>query len=743
MNNIFLVFLSLSVSGSILALILLVINPLIKKRLSQTWQYYIWLIVILRFLLPFSTEVTLIGEISNYFEHLSNSSYEINKKEIINVNGVNSAGQSVDSLQTSNPIIPDDGTKSPVKPFYWEGIRNNIWMIWLAVAFILLVHTIMSYHGYIRFVKAEAKATATQHHLDIYINELEKAKIKRILPLYINRQVASPMLIGLFRPAIILPVLDINDNELRQIFRHELTHYRRLDAIYKWLIQIVICIHWFNPLVYWIRKEINRCCELSCDENIIKNLDVGSRIIYGDALIASLNEQGKCGNFDVSLTMGDNAYLIKERLDMLMIYKKKSRFAVCVTFLLTILFLCSFSLLGVYASSTNDSNKADNGYDSSPSQPKIANLASIFNSYYAYNDTDAYRLIKSKALKRFLNQWTTASIVNPVWNYDSFTKYEGKDLYYCTFTADNGKYYYMVLKYQAEDGGGLSKVRYCETPYDYDLRANIDELTAKLSETAVNLSSAVASRVQAVNADTRSLFEAIRITDDSGHSYMYYLGKSSEKRQFSQNSTSKATPLSEYAKWEVTYKDGIFYYRDHKVRLFMDMAADNSFKNFSYNKKGSVDLRLIRNSKGLIVKSEYISKDEAEELLSDFDESSSAVSSGNMSGSLDKTSPESKKTSEDIIRQTTEDLPDNIQKAIGSCDNKLWYVIDGQDRRYIYYNGLARDYAYQYTPNENSLIITDIGKLTDNYVLLSIPLNSNLKITYHSHTVTYTKITVS
>lgn len=156
-------------------------------------------------------------------------------------------------------------------------------------------------------------------------------------------------------------------------------------------------------------------------------------------------------------------------------------------------------------------------------KPLKDNFESILNSYYSYNDTDAYRLVKSNALKRFLNQWTDDSIVNPVWNYDSFTKYEGQDLYYCTFTADNGKYYYMVLRYDAKNDGGLGKVRYSETPYYYDLRSNIDEIKDKLDETDLDFTSTVASRAQLVDKDKNCYDEVILFTDANSNSYACYL----------------------------------------------------------------------------------------------------------------------------------------------------------------------------------------------------------------------------
>ena len=61
MNGVFRVFLSLSFSGSLLILLLLLARPLVQKRFSRRWQYYIWLVVIARLLLPLSPEVSLTG----------------------------------------------------------------------------------------------------------------------------------------------------------------------------------------------------------------------------------------------------------------------------------------------------------------------------------------------------------------------------------------------------------------------------------------------------------------------------------------------------------------------------------------------------------------------------------------------------------------------------------------------------------------------------------------------------------
>ena len=70
MLELFKTFLSLSLSGTILIMILFVCRPLYRNRLSKRWQYYIWLLVIVRLLLPITPETSLIGNLFRQAEQL-------------------------------------------------------------------------------------------------------------------------------------------------------------------------------------------------------------------------------------------------------------------------------------------------------------------------------------------------------------------------------------------------------------------------------------------------------------------------------------------------------------------------------------------------------------------------------------------------------------------------------------------------------------------------------------------------
>ena len=61
---------------------------------------------------------------------------------------------------------------------------------------------------------------------------------------------------------------------------------------YKWLVQLTICLHWFNPCIHMMGKEINRLCELSCDERVISSLPENMRNFYGDMLLHAIRIGG-------------------------------------------------------------------------------------------------------------------------------------------------------------------------------------------------------------------------------------------------------------------------------------------------------------------------------------------------------------------------------------------------------------------------------------------------------------------
>ncbi|SHJ15822.1 M56 family metallopeptidase [Lutispora thermophila] len=101
------------------------------------------------------------------------------------------------------------------------------------------------------------------------------------------------MLIGFLKPVILLPGYDFSMDELSYILKHELIHLRRKDLWYKRLVFIATAIHWFNPVVYAMAKAIASQCEISCDAEVVKKADIGTRQRYSEIIIGIIKNQSR------------------------------------------------------------------------------------------------------------------------------------------------------------------------------------------------------------------------------------------------------------------------------------------------------------------------------------------------------------------------------------------------------------------------------------------------------------------
>ena len=177
----------------------------------------------------------------------------------------------------------------------------------------------------------------------------EKLNISTRVELSCNPLIASPILIGFVRPRIVLPARELEDKALSYIFLHELAHYKQKDMFYKWLIQIVVCVHWFNPLVYLLEKEVNKSCELSCDEKVISICDERAKREYGDTLISFLKSNNLYKSSFTSVTLSEGAEQLKERLGAIMKFRKQSKAMIAVTGIFTVAVCVCFFVTGAYA----------------------------------------------------------------------------------------------------------------------------------------------------------------------------------------------------------------------------------------------------------------------------------------------------------------------------------------------------------------------------------------------------------
>ena len=145
-----------------------------------------------------------------------------------------------------------------------------------------------------------------------------------------------------------LPSEDLTEEAFRCTVLHELTHCRRWDGAYKWLVQAAVCLHWFNPLVCLMAREIARDCELACDEAVVLALGEDGRRAYGDTLLRVLETGGKLSGVGASVTLCEDGKLLKERLEAIMKVKRQTKRTAALSLMLAGALLAGATAAGAY-----------------------------------------------------------------------------------------------------------------------------------------------------------------------------------------------------------------------------------------------------------------------------------------------------------------------------------------------------------------------------------------------------------
>ncbi len=355
MNSGVITILSLSASGSILALVLLMGKPLLKNRVSKAFSYYIWLLVLLRLIVPLSAPINIM-ETRFYSEQPSASDVlpkqtdrpmGNNTDQIVGLPAAAQHTQSGSSQEQQNTAAVHTQTPLEPQPSFdlWGFVQSNLLRLWLTGAIVSIGWFSIAYAIFSRRIR---HSCTVPHSDDVAV--FERLRGDRHVRLFCSSCVTTPMFIGVLCPVIVLPqrtyVRNGMGEELNHILRHELTHYRRKDVLYKWLIVAVTSLHWFNPLMILIRREVSRACELSCDEVVIRNMSADEKRFYGNMLL-SLAANQKLPAGSPTTTLCEEKKALKERLMGIKNYKKKPAWTVALMLVLALLLTGCAAVLGV------------------------------------------------------------------------------------------------------------------------------------------------------------------------------------------------------------------------------------------------------------------------------------------------------------------------------------------------------------------------------------------------------------
>lgn len=135
------------------------------------------------------------------------------------------------------------------------------------------------------------------------------------MPVYVVTASISPELYGAWKTALIIPDYDLNPQEIEFVCRHELEHHKNHDLWLKMFVDLVVCIQWFNPFVYFLQRELILAYEMSNDNKVLEKCDDQQRTAYGLGLvkISKLQKNGSVKQRGLAFTK-DNDRNIARRI---------------------------------------------------------------------------------------------------------------------------------------------------------------------------------------------------------------------------------------------------------------------------------------------------------------------------------------------------------------------------------------------------------------------------------------------
>ena len=334
--------LHISIVTSLMMVVIFIIRGAIGRRLPAKYSYYLWIILLVRLLFPFS--ISSMFSVENMvIEPIAYNQEE--EKQVIH-------------HSQSKEAITYGSLKAEIytEPTRIDRVFHVLTYIWLFGIFAVIFLPIISY---LTLKRALVKEETVDSKRIIKLSQDARRRlgiypdIRIIYSYYLD----APALIGVFKPIIILPYdkKDCDDETLLNILLHELVHYKKRHLLLQWAFWGAKSIYWFHPLV-WVAHEWMRLdAELTCDDEVINVIGDEERSTYGRILV-DMAEQGTKSSYAINAAgLINKKSELKQRILRISYGKKSSKVLRLVTTVLMILMIPVFFTV----QAVNKTEKAD------------------------------------------------------------------------------------------------------------------------------------------------------------------------------------------------------------------------------------------------------------------------------------------------------------------------------------------------------------------------------------------------
>ncbi len=281
--------LGVSLGGAAGILLLALWGKMSRTRYGAKWRCWVWLVLCIRLMIPISlmdwqkacpVQIKLPQDAAIHAPPVIPERPDESPELPVISDSEPEVRPGKTPTHTPQPFTPSKKEmKIPIAVF-----RMAFW-VWVVGAAVCMGWAIFSHLRFLYFLKRWSCPVTRPETEQLYLCMARNLHVAHRPVLRICSGLQAPMLAGLICPVLLLPDIQMSEETLRYILLHELIHYKRKDILLKALALLVSCLHWFNPLMWYMLHLVERDTELACDEMAMEYLSPEEYKRYGQVIL--------------------------------------------------------------------------------------------------------------------------------------------------------------------------------------------------------------------------------------------------------------------------------------------------------------------------------------------------------------------------------------------------------------------------------------------------------------------------
>lgn len=423
-------------------LMLVLFKRLFRDKLSARWHYLVWLVLLVRAILPenlrlFSTGFALNTLWVSWMKRLR-AAVELGRNSLL-----------------STPFGMGGGEISLLKkmPFSAWSLTDRLFAVYLAGVAAVLLYDALLYARLRLEIRKGAAATPSLRE------KIRKTAEKYDLPtqksVRICKGIETPFLCGMVRPILVVPE-SMAETIDEKVLLHEMLHLKHHDVLVNFLLHLLQALNWFNPFVYWLCRIIRNDSEALCDQRALERLHGEEKREYGMLLLDMADS--RCASRIGTTSMANGARNIKTRIGRIADFGRVPKGAAFATACITVV-LCLASVSFAYQPNYFDTSKVETAEDLRLTLedaryfeiPSAEMAISIF--YEAFEERDLAKLALTVPQEEFdtYRDWALAEYKAAEYPCNAYLRYGTKaDYKYRFYDSMKAEDFYLLE--QKENG---------------------------------------------------------------------------------------------------------------------------------------------------------------------------------------------------------------------------------------------------------------------------------------------------